>query len=436
MKTRGSFLKRLPPLHIQIAAAMLLGAACGIFLGPDAALAGIPLKSVYHFLGTAFINALKMIIVPLILSSIITGVTGMKSGEELGRMGAFTIVYYMVTSLAAILAGLFLVQLIKPGLIDGLPVGQDLGLDSLSQEVVEKISSHHSSELANVFLRMIPTNIFKAAAEGQMLGIIFFGVISGLALLRLRTERAIQTVTRFWDGLFKVMMLMTEWIMKFSPIGIFGLVAGVTASTGVSAFSSLAWFFTTVIAALALHSLITLPALLISWGINPLKHSKAVLPALVTAFSTASSSATLPVTMECLEKTARIPNRITSFVLPLGATVNMDGTALYECVAAMFLAQAYGLHLSFAQQFTVVLTALLTSVGVAGIPAASLVAIAVILGTIGLPAEAIAPLLVVDRVLDMCRTSVNVFSDSCAAAIIYRIEKDTAPRLSQREGAT
>jgi len=438
MKQQSKLYRRLPPLHVQIAVSMAAGAACGIFLGPNASVSGILLTSVYGFLGTAFINALKMIIVPLILSSIITGVTGMKSGEELGRLGAFTVVYYMVTSLMAILAGLFLVQLIEPGLTGGLPVGNSLGLGALPQDVVEKISNHGSADLAHVFLRMIPANIFRAAAEGQMLGIIFFGIISGLALLKLQGELSIQTVIHFWDGLFRVMMLITEWIMKFAPIGIFGLVAGVTASTGLSALSSLACFFITVVAALAIHSLVTLPALLVSAGINPLKHVRNVLPALVTAFSTASSSATLPVTMECLEKNARVPNRITSFVLPLGATVNMDGTALYECVAAMFLAQAYGLKLSFAQQFTVVLTALLTSVGVAGIPAASLVAITVILGTIGLPAEAIAPLLVVDRILDMCRTNVNVFSDSCGASIIHRFEKQisTGPKNSHAESSS
>jgi Na+/H+-dicarboxylate symporter len=214
--------------------------------------------------------------------------------------------------------------------------------------------------------------------------------------------------------------------MKFAPIGVFALVAKVVASTGFAAFEPLMAFFFTVLGALAIHLLLVLPLLLrFIGGVNPRYHFHAMSPALLMAFSTASSSATLPVTMECVEKRAGVSNQTTSFVLPLGATVNMDGTALYECVAAMFIAQAYGLELSFATQFTVVLVALLTSIGVAGIPAASLVAITIILTTIGLPLEAVGLILAVDRVLDMCRTSVNVFSDSCGAVLVGRLEGET-----------
>jgi Na+/H+-dicarboxylate symporter len=211
--------------------------------------------------------------------------------------------------------------------------------------------------------------------------------------------------------------------MQFAPLGVFALVAKVVASTGFAAFQPLLAFFFTVLGALAVHFLVVLPLLL--WlfaGVSPLRHYKAMSPALLTAFSTASSSATLPLSMDCVEKRAGVSNRTTSFVLPLGATVNMDGTALYECVAAMFIAQAYGLELGFVQQFTIVLVALLTSIGVAGIPAASLVAITIILTAIGLPVEAVGLILAVDRVLDMCRTSVNIFSDSCGAVIIGRSE--------------
>jgi len=414
---------KLPPLHVQIAVSMVLAVICGISLGSDTSVAGIPLLSIYNFLGTAFLNALKMLIVPLILSSIITGVAGIDSGGKLGQMGSFTILYYLFTSLVAILVGLFMVHLIQPGISAGLPVGHSLGLASLPQDIATRLKETGAGDIACVFLRMIPPNIFRAAADGQLLGVIFFGIVTGMAIIRLKKIAEVRIFMHFWEGLFQVMMLLTEWILKLAPIGIFGLVARVTATTGLAAFSSLAYFFVTVAAALAVHGLVILPLLLWATGVNPLKHARAMLPALLTAFSTASSSATLPVTIECLEKDAGIPNRITSFVLPLGATVNMDGTALYECVAAIFLAQAYGIHLSFVQQFTVVLAALLTSIGVAGIPAASLVAITVILGTMGLPAEAMAPILVVDRVLDMCRTAINVFSDSCGAAILNAIEK-------------
>ncbi len=414
---------RLPGFHIQITTSLVLAVAAGLITGADSTLFGISFVSIYDFLGTLFLNALKMLIVPLILSSIVTGIAGMNRESGIGRLGGLTVLYYALTSLAAILAGLVLVQVIAPGIHNGTPVGESIGLSALQDDVVAKIGGRGAGDIAAVFIRMIPPNIVHAAAQGQMLGLIFFGILMGCAISKLCSDGmdAALTFRRWWDGLFQVMMLVTQWVMKLAPVGIFGLVAEVTATTGFEGFASLGRFFCTVLLALLFHAAVTLPIVLRACGISPLQHTRAMLPALVTAFSTASSSATLPVTIECLEKDAGIPNRITSFVLPLGATVNMDGTALYECVAAMFLAQAYGLHLSFAQQFTVVITALLTSIGVAGIPAASLVAIAVILNTIGLPTEAIAPILIVDRLLDMCRTAVNVFSDSCGAAVIARV---------------
>jgi len=230
------------------------------------------------------------------------------------------------------------------------------------------------------------------------------------------------------------MMKITEWVMRFAPIGVFALVAKVVAGTGLEVFKPLLVFFLTVLLALLAHMFIVLPLMLRFLAkVNPVRHYQAMSPALLTAFSTASSSATLPLTMDCVEKNAGVSNRTSSFVLPLGATVNMDGTALYECVAALFIAQAYGLELSLATQFTVVLVALLTSIGVAGIPAASLVAISIILGTIGLPAEGIGLILAVDRVLDMCRTAVNVFSDSCAAVIVARSEGEKDLLLGEQQ---
>jgi len=212
--------------------------------------------------------------------------------------------------------------------------------------------------------------------------------------------------------------------MYFAPIGIFALVAKVFSQTGLHAFRPLALFFITVVISLSFHFFITLPFILRIFGASPLSHMKNMAPALLTAFSTSSSSATLPVTMKCVEKGAGIPNRVTAFVLPLGATVNMDGTALYECVAALFIAQAMGIKIGIIKAIVVAFTAVITSIGVAGIPAASLVAIAVILKIIGLPVEAIGPILAVDRILDMLRTSVNVFSDSCGAVVVSRLEKN------------
>jgi len=218
-------------------------------------------------------------------------------------------------------------------------------------------------------------------------------------------------------------MLITDLVMKFAPIGVFALVAKVVMISGLEAFKPLLVFFFTVLIALLIHIVVVMPLLLrLVARVSPVRHYQAMAPALLTAFSTASSSATLPVTIDCIENRAGVSNRVTSFVLPLGATVNMDGTALYECVAAIFIAQAYGLDLTVAQQISVVVLALMTSIGVAGIPAASLVAISIILAAIGLPAEAIGLILAVDRVLDMCRTAVNVFSDSCGAVVVGKTE--------------
>ena len=229
------------------------------------------------------------------------------------------------------------------------------------------------------------------------------------------------------------MMKITDLVIRFAPIGVFALIAKVVAGFDTQgndvaiALEALSKFSLTVLLALGIHFFGTLPLLLKVIGkVNPVRHYRAMVPALLTAFSTASSSATLPVTMECVEKNAKVSNRTSSFVLPLGATVNMDGTALYECVVAIFIFQAFGVDLSFSQQFIIVFTALLTSIGVAGIPSASLIAIMIILRQVGLPeaqaAAGLAMVLVVDRILDMCRTSVNIFSDSCGAVIIARSE--------------
>jgi len=391
----------------------------------DTSLYGLRFYDIYDFLGTLFLNALKMLIVPLIVSSIITGIAGVGASGAMGRLGGKTLLYYMTTSLFAILVGLFLVNLVSPGIVDGEPAREVLALSDEGADIAARVEGRGVGDVVEIFLRMVPTNIVAAAAEGQMLGLIFFSLLFGYFMTRIDGVLA-KPMQDFWQGVFAVMMQITEWVMLFAPIGVFALVAKVVASTGFAAFAPLLAFFLTVLAALAVHLLVVLPLLLWFVGrVNPLRHYQAMAPALLTAFSTASSSATLPVSMDCVERRAGVSNRTSSFVLPLGATVNMDGTALYECVAAMFIAQAYGLDLGFAEQFTVVLVALLTSIGVAGIPAASLVAITIILTAIGLPVEAVGLILAVDRVLDMCRTSVNIFSDSCGAVLIGRLEGET-----------
>jgi len=379
----------------------------------------------FKFVGEIFLNALKMIIVPLITSSIIVGVAGIGSGGNIGALGGRTLLFYAVTTLAAILIGLFVINTVAPGYVDGKPAGDILALEAPAADIGAKIEGKGAGDVVDVFKRMVPPNIVKAAAEGQMLGLIFFSILFGYFMTHLSHDYA-EPLFKFWNGVFHVMMKITELIMKFAPIGVFGLIAAVIAETGFAAARPLAIFALAVVAALLLHSLITLPLLLRFVGrVKPFATMRAMSPALLTAFSTSSSSATLPVTMDTIEEKVGVSNEVSSFVLPLGATVNMNGTALYECAAAMFLAQAYGLELSFAVQFTVVTIALLTSIGVAGVPSASLVAIAIILAAIALPVEAIGVLLVFDRVLDMCRTSVNIWGDACCATIIARLRGET-----------
>jgi Na+/H+-dicarboxylate symporter len=412
-------------LHWQIIIAIGLAVIAGMITGTDSSVLGISFYAVYTFAGTLFLNALKMIIVPLVLSSIITGISGIGSNENLGRLGGKTILFYATTSLLAILVGLAAVNITSPGIIDGMPAAEQLNLSTSAEDlaaVKEKVEGRSVSDISDVFLRMVPTNVVDAAAQGQMLGLIFFALLFGFFMTRIGVDQR-KVLKNFWQGIFETMMLITMWVMKFAPIGVFGLVAKTVAATGFAAFQPLLIFFFTTLAALAIHTFITLSLLLrFVGGVSPRLFFKKMFPVTLTAFSTASSSATLPLTLETVEKEVGVSNRTTSFVLPLGATINMDGTALYECVAAMFIAQAYGIELSVIQQFTVVMVALLTSIGVAGIPAASLVAITVILGVIGLPLEGLGLLLVTDRILDMLRTAVNVYSDSCGAVIIARTE--------------
>jgi Na+/H+-dicarboxylate symporter len=414
-------------LYWQILIALVLAVIAGVLSGTEGRFLGVHWYGLYAFIGTLFMNALKMIIVPLIMSSIITGVSGMGGTQSLGRMGLKTLLFYTISSLLAILTGLLFVNLLEPGIIGGQPARALLGLNETAfAEVAEKVEGHSVADLTGVFLSMVPPNIVAAAAQGQMLGLIFFSLLFGFFLTRIDRQSG-DLLSRFWSGIADIMMGITMLVMKFAPLGVFGLVAKTVAGIEPGQMDDLALslgsFTLSVLLALAVHVFVTMPVLLMMVArVNPVKHFRAMLPAMLTAFSTASSSATLPLTMECVRDNAGVSNRTASFVLPLGATVNMDGTALYECVAAMFIAQAYGLELSFVTQFTVVLVALLTSIGVAGIPAASLVAITIILTTIGLPAEAIGLILAVDRILDMFRTSVNVYSDSCGAVLVAKSE--------------
>jgi len=416
------------PLHWQIIGALALAVVAGFAVNqsttPDStpAVFGVEFVAIFGYVGKLFLNALKMIIVPLITSSIIVGVAGIGSGGNLGKLGGKTLLFYASTTLAAIVVGLIVINTIAPGYSDGEPVREMLALDQPVDDIRSRVEGRGAGDVAQVFLRMVPENIVMAAADGQMLGLIFFAILFGYFMTHLPHEYA-EPLFNFWNGVFHVMMRMTEWIMLFAPIGVFGLVAKVVAETGFDAAGPLLLFAVAVLIALGVHAFVTLPLLLRFVGrVHPFKVIKGVSPAMLTAFSTASSSATLPITMESVEENVGVSNEVSSFVLPLGATVNMNGTALYECAAAMFLAQAYGLDLTFGVQFTIVVIALLTSIGVAGVPSASLVAIAIILSAVGLPIEAIGVLLVFDRILDMARTSINIWGDASCATIVARLQ--------------
>lgn len=365
------------------------------------------------WMGDIFIRALKMLIIPLILSSIISGVTNIGSGDNLGRLGIKTLSYYLVTSTLAILTGLTMVNLLKPG------IGADLSFEKKVEGLAESAQG-----LGNTLIEIVPTNIVEAMANDNMLSVIFFAILLGFFITRVGNKSK-KVLSDFFNAMFDVMMKVTMFVIRFTPLGIFGIVAKVVADQDdlLGLASRMGLYMVTVLAALAFHALITLPALSKFVGkLNPLKIFRAVTTPVITAFSTSSSGATLPLTMNAVEKKVGASNKITSFTLPLGATVNMDGTALYELVAAMFIAQAYGMDMSFGQQLVMVITALLASIGAAAIPMAGLVMITVVLSAVGLPLEGVGLILAVDRILDMFRTATNVWSDSCGASIIAKSE--------------
>ena len=396
-------------LHWQILIALGIAILSGLFL--------TDYVSYVDWMGQLFLRALKMIIVPLILTSIISGVANIGDAHNLGRLGLKTFAYYISTSLFAIVTGLILVNIIQPG------VGADLGLKS---EVPHLTAT--SGDLSEIILRMVPTNIFDALASADMLAIIFFSILFGYFITKVDEKYKVM-FTDFFNGAFEVMMKLTHFVIKFTPLGILGIVSVLVAEQAnnlLNLVGSLGKYMSAVLLGLIFHAFVTLPLILkVIAKVKPALHANGMSVPLLTAFSTSSSSATLPLTLDAVENNSGVSNKITSFVLPLGATVNMDGTALYECVAAMFIAQAYGIHLTFISQIVVVVTALLASIGAAGIPMAGLVMISVVLSAVGLPLEGVGLILAVDRFLDMCRTTVNVWSDSCGAVTIAKTEGET-----------
>jgi proton glutamate symport protein len=399
-------------LHWQVAVALGLGLVAGV-------LGGEPLAGAIGWLGTLFIRLLRMIIVPLVFTSIVSGVVAAGSGRSLGRLFSKTLGYYMLTSMLAIGIGLVAVNLIRPG-----DVASFEGVDAGTLPPLNTPSS-----VLDLVVAIVPDNVVAAAGAGDMLALIFFSIVLGMAIAGLPESPRRQLVDLF-DAGFHAMMRLTQGVIVFLPIGVFALITRLVGESGLEPFRALALYAVTIVVGLSVHMFLVLPLVLrLLGGVSPRAHFTNMLEVIAMAFSTSSSAATLPLTMSSVEQRAGVSNRVSSFVLPMGATINMDGTALYECAGVIFITQALGVDLSLSQQLLVVFTALLASIGTAAIPSAGLVMIFVILGALNLQGPEVdvivAALLAIDRPLDMYRTAVNVFSDSCGAVVVARSEGES-----------
>ena len=391
-------------LTFWIFVGLFAGIICGRAFGESIIPVAEPLSDI-------FLRLLRMAIMPLIITSITAAVISVGERRDLGLLGARTFGYYVASSLLAIMTGLILVNLFKPG------VGSAIQLEGQVSEITAAQQSFR-----DILIGIIPENPFAALAEGQVLPVIFFCILFGYFVTQLKDPYRKQ-LGDFFEAAFQAMMKLTRFVVWSAPLGVFGINAVIVATTGFEAFRTLGFYFLVVLIGLFIHATITLPAMLyFVTRRNPFRHYKGMPPPLVTAFSTCSSIVTLPLTMEAVTDNSKVSEKISSFVLPIGATVNMDGTALYECVATIFIAQIYGFDLTLGEQLIVVATALLASIGAASVPMAGLVMMSIILTAVGLPLEGVAIILAVDRILDMFRTAVNVLSDSCGAVIVAKLD--------------
>ncbi|MBT5856107.1 dicarboxylate/amino acid:cation symporter [bacterium] len=393
-------------LNTQIFLGLILGVVVGLVLGDAAVL--------FETVGEVFLRLLKMLIIPLILSSIVMGIVSLGDVHHLGKLGGRTGFYFLGTTLLSCTLGAFIATMLKPGIGSGLTVANFSG-EALTNETMS---------WGTIFTQIVPSNIVGSMAQGQMLPTIFFALIFGAALISIGPKG--EKIIQWMDSFNEVILKLVDWVMRLAPIGVFALMAALVGDTGLEAFVPLALYILTVLLGLFIHGLIFLPIILIVFGgFSPFVLIRHASPALAMAFSTSSSMATLPITMDFLKKKVGISNRVASFVCPLGATINMDGTALYQVVASIFIAQVYGIHLSMGQLAIIVVTATLASIGAAAIPSAGLVTMAIILNAVGLPIEGIGLILAVDRILDMVRTSVNVLSDLVGSVIVARREGES-----------
>lgn len=417
-------------LHWQI----IIGLILGLIWGLIASVTGFSAFTVDYVqpIGTIFINLLKLIAVPLVLASLVVGVTSLNDIAKLSRMGGKTIAIYLVTTMFAITIGLTVVNLIQPG--DFLPPETQEKLMSGYQNNVE--GSRQTADQVmeqspmTFFVDIVPENFFSAASDnGNMLQVVFVAILLGIGLMQIPNDDS-RPLVNFFDSLNEVIIKIVDLIMLMAPYGVFALMAGVIVelagddmSQALELLGALGWYCVAVVVGLLLHVIIVYSTLFKIFSKMKLRDFfKAIQPAILLGFSTSSSSATLPVTMERVEKNVGVDDEVSSFVLPIGATINMDGTSLYQAVAAVFIAQALGLDLSIAQQLTIVLTATLASVGAAGVPGAGIIMLVIVLQAIQVPVEGIALILGVDRILDMIRTAVNITGDAAVSVAVAHTE--------------
>lgn len=399
-------------LSIQILIALVAGIIVGLALqgNPDIA------NNYIRPLGTLFLNMIKLLIVPLVFSSLMVGVANMEDVTKLGRIGGKTFVYYFLTTAIAIVIGLVLGNLLNVGGGFVLPAG----------EIVYE--AKEAPPFITTLINLIPSNPLKSIVEGEMLQIIVFALVLGGGVLMVGEKGKI--VFEFFDSIAEAMFVITSWVMKFAPIGVFGLLTPVIAQNGPEVLMPLLRLIVVVYLACIIHiGVIYTLSVKFLGKMSPAKFYKGAFPAWAMAFTTSSSSGTLPLTMKCAEENLGVSKPVASFVLPLGATINMDGTAIYQGVCALFIAQVYGLNLDLGQQMTIVLTATLASVGTAGVPGSGMIMLAMVLQGVGLPVEGIALVAGIDRILDMIRTSLNVLGDLTCAVFIENTEKEAIKRM-------
>jgi Na+/H+-dicarboxylate symporter len=396
---------------------ILLGLILGIIVGALLQDKAIYIKPV----GDLFINAIKMLIVPLIFSSLLVGVTGMKDPQKMGRVGLKTFGLYLMTTAVAIAIGLSLGTILQPG------AGIDIGS-------IENLKPAPAMSVSETFLNLIPRNPMKAMAEGNVLQIIVFAILFGISL-NFSGEKA-KPVIDFFDGFAEGMYKLTAIVMEFAPYGVFALMAWVSSEYGFAVMIPLMKVLVGVYLGCIIHAIVTLGGMVTFVAkLNPIKFFRGILDALAVAYSTASSSGTLPISIRCARKNLGVSDSISSFVLPLGATINMDGTAMYQGVAALFIAQAYGIQLEFGHYVTIILTSTLASIGSAGVPGAGLIMLTLVLNSVGLPVDGIVLIAGIDRILDMARTTVNVVGDCMVTVLVAKGENEIDLEVFNAENA-